>query len=214
MSSNDADTDHASPADFPAEDVGPTLDLADVPLPADVGQGIQTLYGTEDPPRDAAAWIAATRAAIEDARGSKPTVADLCDARDGDHRFEARDGEFSQAYVCVIDPLAYPFITATPGTIRSQSQVRDETLTVEITADGLAVSHPDAVVSIGVSDHVDAVDEVTPEVVYRQICGYIHLFADGASYQAWAAEADAATTAVPVETGVGLSKAIARTLFA
>lgn len=196
-----------------ATSIGPTIDLADVPLPPDVGENLQTLYDTEDPPRDAAHWIRVTREEIESRRGRKATVEDLCAASDGDHRFWAADGEHSQAYMCVIDPLAYPFITDTPGTIESRSQVRDEAITVELGADGVAVSHPDAVVSIGVSDHVDTVDEVTPEVIYRQVCGYIHLFTDRAEYETWAADAEAATTSVDVETGIGVSKAIADVLF-
>jgi hypothetical protein len=113
----------------------------------------------------------------------------------------------------VIDPLAYPFITDTPGTIASRSPVRGEEITVELDADGVAVSHPDAVVSIGVSDHVDTVDAVTPDVIYRQVCGVIHLFEDRAEYETWAADAEAATTNVSVETGIGVSKAIANVLF-
>jgi hypothetical protein len=58
------------------------------------------------------------------------------------------DGEHSQADAGVIEPLADLFVTGTPGTIESRSQVRGETMTVEL-GDDVTVSHPEAVVSIG-----------------------------------------------------------------
>lgn len=195
-------------------DVGPTVDLADVSLPADVGALLQALYDADEPPTDAAEWIATTRTATTDALDREPTAEDLCTADGGDHRFEPADGGDARAYVCVLDPLLYPFLVDEPGIVRSVTQVREETVTVEVTRDGVAVSHPDAVVSIGVSEHVDAVEAVTPEVVYRQVCGYIHVFADREEYETWDAEVDAATTPVTVETGIGISKALVDALFA
>lgn len=202
-----------SDAQLDAASIGPTIDPADVALPDDVAARLQTLYGTDEPPRDAAAWIEATRAGIEAVRGREPTLDDLCTASDGRHVFEAAAGEERQAYVCVLDPIGYPFLTDTPGTIRSLTPVRDAAVTIDVTRDGVDVSHPDAVVSLGVSDHVQHVEDVTPEVVYRQVCGYVHVFEDAAEYETWAADADAATTSLPVETGVGLAAAIAAALF-
>jgi len=193
--------------------IDPTTDLAEVPIPTHVGERLQTLYGSEAPPTDAATWIDATRAGIEAVRGRSPTIEDLCTASDGRHVFEAADGEHRQAYVCVLDPLAYPFLTDTPGTVRSRTPVREATVTVAIAPEGVEVSHEDAVVSLGVSDHVQSVEAVTPEVIYRQVCGYIQVFEDAAEYEAWAAEAEAATTSYPAETGVGLAAGIAGALF-
>jgi len=202
-----------STTDLDPDRIGPQVSLADVPLPARIGERLQTLYGTDDPPGDAAAWIDATRAGVEAARGRSPTVADLCTTSDGRHRFEDRRGDHAQAYVCVLDPLAYPFLTDTPGTIESTTPVREAQIQIQIDADGVNVSHPDAVVSIGVSDHVDAVDDVGPAEIYRHVCGYVHCFVDESEYETWAADAEAATTPLPVETGIGLSGAIADALF-
>jgi hypothetical protein len=196
-----------------AAEIGPTIDLADVSLPPDVAGHLQTLYGTDGPLDDAAAWIEATRTRIDVPDGDRPTVEDLCTSADGAHRFEAADGDVEQAYVCVLDPLAYPFIAGTPGRIESTTQVREETVTIDVGADGVSVSHPEAVVSIGVSEYVEPVDRLAPEVVYRQVCGYTHLFADQAEYETWDASVEAATTPVSVETGIGVSKAIADALF-
>jgi len=40
--------------------------------------------------------------------------------------------------------------------------------------------HADAVISIGVSNDPEAVDEATPAVLYTEVCGYIHAFAEEA----------------------------------
>lgn len=197
------------------EDVGPTIDLGTVSLPPAVADGFQTLYGTAERPRTVAGWVDATRTALAATTGQDPSVEDLCTLADGDHVFEPRPGtdDERQAYVCVLDPLLYPFLTDTPGTVRSRTQIHGETVTVDVTSDGVEVSHPDAVVSIGVSDHVEAVADLTPAVVYRQVCGYVHVFADEAEYETWATEVEAATTAVPIATGIAVAKELAEVLF-
>jgi hypothetical protein len=81
---------------------------------------------------------------------------------------------------------------------------------VEIGSDGVDTSHPDAVVSIGVSDHVDSVGPVTPEVVYRQVCWSVHVFAD----ESWAAGVGAGTTSVELERGIGVTRGLADAVFA
>lgn len=193
---------------------GPTIDLADVTLPADVARGLAALYGTDEPIRDAAAWTDANRTAIRDTQGRTPTVEDLCTTPDGAHTFAPRNGDDErQDYVCVLDPLAYPFLADVPGTITSRTPVRGEEIEVDVSEDGVAVSHPDAVISLGVSDHADPDAPVTLETVYRQVCGFVHLFADEDEYETWAADADAATTSVPVATGVGLATGLADALF-
>jgi hypothetical protein len=196
-----------------ASDLGPTVDLEAVSLPVDVGEGLQRFYGTADPPRTAREWVDANRTALDVVEGERPTVDDLCSTADGDHAFVAGEGGPSQDYVCVLDPLAYPFITDTPGLIKSTSQVREATITVDVRVDDVIVSHPDAVLSIGVATDVDAV-EATPEVIYRQVCGYIHAFADAEEYETWAGSVDAATTSVAVDTGIAIARALAEDLFA
>jgi len=219
MSSEIVDTDS----------IGPKLSLADVALPPAVGERFGRLYGVEDPPRTAADWIAVTRDRLSSQREGqgqeqRPTVEDLCTSDDGAHTFVGEGGRdsgsvtdgdatHSQSYVCVLDPLAYPFLVGEPGTVRSETPVRDAEVVFEVGRDGLAVTPDTAVVSLGVSDHVDAVEDVTVETIYRQVCGYIHAFEDEAEYEQWKAGVEAATTSLPAEEGVAVAREIALTLF-
>jgi len=194
--------------------IGPTVDLAKVEFPPAVAHGFGALYGTEAPVETAARWVAATRSAFADSLDRQPTADDLCTTADGDHVFDPAGPGESQAYVCVLDPLIYPFLTDTPGTVRSASQQGSDQIEVDVTPDGVAASHPDAVVSVGVSNGADAVDTITPEVVYRQVCGYVHVFATVSAYESWAADLDAATTSLDLERGIGVARGLADALFA
>jgi len=136
---------------------------------------------------------------------------DLCTTDDGAHAFVG--DELTESYICVLDPLAVPFLTDTPGTIRSTTPERGTTVELSVTADGVEYSHPDAVISIGVSDEVDCESCATIEDTYEQVCPYIHVFEDEAEYETWAETTDATTTSVPVETGVALAGALAENLF-
>lgn len=193
-----------------ADSIGLELSLEDFRLPDDIAAELGTLYGS-DPPATGAEWMETMRSVKQDMDGEPPTVADLCTTDDGLHTFENdhRRGE----YVCVLDPLAVPFLVDEPGTVRSTTPEREATVEVELARDGVGYSHPEAVVSLGISDHVDAGDDPTLERVYTQVCGYIHVFADESEYRTWAGGVDAVTTSVPVDTGVGIAGEIARTLF-
>lgn len=192
------------------ERIGPKLSLADVSLPPAVGERFATLYGGA-PPDTAADWVAAMRTAVERERDRAPTVEDLCTTPDGDHEFAG--AATTQSYICVLDPLVYPFLTGEPGTVRSETPVRGETVTFDVGAEGFDVSHDEAVVSVGVSDHVDAVDEVTLDTVYRQVCGYIQTFEDEQEYEAWAVDVAAATTPLSAAEGVAVARELAAALF-
>jgi len=191
--------------------IGPQLSLDEVDLPRAVGERLATLYCHEQGPDTAAEWVDVIRETVADLEGREPTLADLCTAPDGDHSFEG--GGDRQSYVCVLDPVAYAFVTGTPGTVRSVTPVRGETVAFEIDEDGLDVSHDGAVVSIGVSDYVDDASEPTLEATYRQVCGYIQTFADEREYEAWAADAEAATTALSAREGVAVGRELATALF-
>lgn len=196
-----------------ADRIGPTIDLTDLAIPEAVGQGLATFYGTDEAIRDVQQWVDANRERSRAIQGRLPTVEDLCTSTDGAHVFEARAGDERQAYVCVLDPLVYPILTDTPGTVRSETPVRGETITIEVGPDGVAVSNPDAVVSLGVSDHVTDEAGAALEAIYRQVCGYIHVFADEDEYETWADDVEARTTSVPVEDGVGFAMGLADALF-
>lgn len=190
--------------------IGPKTSLSEITFPQAVSERFGTLYGTEGP-ETAAEWVAEMREAVEREHGREPTVEDLCTADDGDHTFVGEDTE--QSYICVLDPLVYPFLTGESGTVRSTTPVEGTTVTFEVTADGIDVSHDDAVVSIGVSDHVAHVEEVSLDVVYRQVCGYVQTFEDETEYEQWAADADAATTALSAAEGLAVTRGLAETLF-
>lgn len=193
-----------------ADELGYGLDLDDFDLPPDVAANLGTLFGS-DPPETAGEWVDEMRAAKQARDGRLPTAEDLCTTDDGRHAFVGRN--YRQEYVCVLDPLVVPFLRDEPGAVRSTTPLWEETVEIGVAADGIARSHSDAVVSIGVSDHVDADGDPTLERIYRQVCGYIHVFADGEEYEAWAEDVDAATTSVPVSTGISLAGTLAATLF-
>lgn len=193
------------------ERIGPKLDLADVEFPPAVGEQLAVAYGVDRPIETGREWVEVTRESLADSVDRTPTVDDLCTSPDGVHTFEG-DGT-ARSYVCVLDPLAYPFLTDTPGTVRSETPVRGETVEITVAGDGATVSHEDAVVSLGVSGDVDPADEVTPAVIYRQVCGYIHVFADGAEYEQWAADGDGVTMSVPATDGVAIARELASELF-
>jgi len=212
-----------TPETIDPDRIGPELSLEGVALPPTVGERIGQLFGTDERPRTVADWMTVTRATLGDSYDRQPTVEDLCTSDDGAHTFvgESGDGagndsdgdDASQSYVCVLDPLAYPFLVDEPGTVHSETPVRENEVVFEVGRDGVTVTPGDAVVSVGVSDHVDAIETVTFETVYRQVCGYIHAFEDEAEYEQWAGEVEAATTSLPAEEGVALAREIAVTLF-
>ncbi|WP_135302340.1 organomercurial lyase [Haloarcula amylovorans] len=190
--------------------LGPELDLETFDLPPDVAAGLGRLYGT-DPPRTGEEWVRQMRAARRETVGREPTVEDLCTTEDGLHAFVGR--EHRQEYVCVLDPLMVPFLTGDAGTVRSRTPERDAIVEIRIDEAGIDCSHPDAVVSLGVSEHLDGDGDPTLERIYRQVCGYVHVFEDEAEYETWATEIDAATTSVPAATGIAIGRELAATLF-
>lgn len=205
-----ADTDVAD-TEVDPDSIGPQLDLDDVTFPAAVADGLATAYGVDGTIETGAEWVSVTRRTLSESDDRTPTVEDLCTSADGRHTFAGSDE--SQSYICVLDPLAYPFLTDTPGTIRSETPVRGETVEVEVSEDGATVSHDDAVISLGVAEDPADVEEVTPAVIYQEVCGYIHVFADRDEYEEWTAAADGVTTAVPARDGVGVARELALELF-
>ncbi|MBX0302546.1 organomercurial lyase [Haloarcula salinisoli] len=191
-------------------ELGLELALEQFRLPDDVAAGLGDLYGTT-PPDTAAAWVEMLRDRKHESDGEPPSVADLCTTDDGAHAFVGEDR--SQSYICVLDPLVVPFLTDMPGTVRSTTPERGTTVEITLGPAGVEYSHPDAVVSLGVADEVDCASCTSIEETYEHTCPYIHVFEDEAEYETWAAETDAATTSVPVETGVALAGGLAENLF-
>lgn len=191
-------------------ELGLELPLEQFRLPDDIAAGLGDLYDTVAPDT-AAAWVAMLRDHKRDLDGELPSIEDLCTADDGAHAFVGDDR--SQSYICVLDPLAVPFLADTPGTIRSTTPERETTVEITVGAEGVDYSHPEAVVSVGIADEVDCDACTSIEETYEQVCPYIHVFEDEAEYETWAETTDAATTSVPAETGVALAGALAENLF-
>ena len=206
-----ADTTASDDSTVHASEIGPRLQLRDVTLPGSVGEELARAYGSEQPIETGAAWVETMTDALADEVGRTPTADDLCTSPDGDHTFVGDSEE--QSYICVLDPLIYPFLTDTPGTVRSETPVRGETVEVEIGETAATATHDDAVVSLGAAATGDPSDPVTFERVYRQVCGYVHIFADRAEYDQWAADVDAATTTVPVAEGIAVARELTTALF-
>lgn len=196
-----------------SDSIGPQLALDDVELPSAVGDRLATAYGVDGTIEHGAEWVDAMQGSLADDVGRSPTPDDLCTSPDGRHSFTSDDGTESQSYVCVLDPLIYPFLTDTPGTVRSETPEDGTTVEISVGTDGVAVSHADAVVSLGAADAIDTDAPVTFERVYQQVCGYIHVFADRAEYEQWAGDVDGETTAVPVSEGVAVARELAGELF-
>jgi len=196
--------------DIEPTEIGLAPALEQFRLPADVAAGLGNLYGTA-PPDTAAAWVEMLRDRKRDWDGEPPSAEDLCTTKHGAHAFVG-EGR-SQSYICVLDSLIVPFLTDTPGTVRSTTPVRGATVAITVTADGVDYSHPDAVVSLGVADAVDCASCTSIEETYEHTCPYIHVFEDDAEYETWAETTDAATTGLSVETGVALAGGLAEKLF-
>jgi hypothetical protein len=191
-------------------ELGVELTLEQFQLSDDIGAGLGSLYDS-DAPQTAAEWVTLLRERKRDIDGEPPSIEDLCTTDDGAHAFIG-DGR-EQSYICVLDPLAVPFLTDSPGTIRSTTPERGETVEISVGLDGVDYSNSEAVVSVGVSDETDCTACATIDETYEHVCPYIHVFTDETEYDTWAAEIDAATTSVPVETGVALAGALAKNLF-
>lgn len=191
--------------------IGPEMRLADLRLPPHVGARLSTLFGRSEPIIEGDEWVGAMHAAIETECERAPTEADLCHASDGNHAVVI-DGK-RESFVCVLDPLIVPFLRAEPGRIESTTPEDGRAVTIEVTSEGVTVTPEETVVSLGVSHHVAADEQPTPETVYRQVCGYVHAFASPAEYERWATGVDAATTTVSAETGVAVARELSTALF-
>lgn len=205
------DTGRASAATFDGDEIGPTLDLADLALPPGVGEGLAQLHGRDAPLENGGEWVEAMRSSLAAAEGRQPTEADLCHADDGAH--SVRVGDESASFVCVLDALMVPFIREAPGTVHSEAPGGGGQVEIDVRAGGAVATPADAVVSLGVARNGAPDAAVTPERVYAEVCPYIHAFTSAGAYEQWAGGVDAATTSVPVETGVAMARELAAELI-
>lgn len=213
---------------FGGDSIGPRLDLGDETIPPHIGAHLAALYDREDRVETWAEWVEVIRAASELTQGELLTEDDLCYVDDGNHTVEI-DGE-TESFVCVLDPLAVPFIRGTPGTVRSKTPEDGDEITIDVESDGMTVDTDGAVISFGVSRDVDVDGTPTHEDIYAESCPYVHVFASVGEYERWADSlaakppgrkpvgpadwpADAATTSVSADMGVAIARELARELF-
>lgn len=196
---------------FDSVSIGPELELANETIPPHIGKHLATLYDLDEPIESWAEWVDAIRTASERTQDEPPTEDDLCYIEDGDHTIEI-DGE-TESFICVLDPLAVPFLRETPGAIHSITPEDGEAITIDVEEDGVTVDTDGAVISLGVSRDVDVEGTPTHEDIYAESCPYIHVFASVDEYERWATGVNAATTSVPVDTGVAIARELARELF-
>lgn len=204
------DSGRASAGTFDGDEIGPALDLADLALPPGVGEGLARLHGRDEPVETGAEWVEAMRSSFAATAGGQPTEADLCHADDGPH--SVRVGDESASFVCVLDALMVPFVRGRPGTVRSAAPGGGGRVEIDVRAGGAVATPADAVVSLGVARNGSSDAPVAPERVYAEVCPYIHAFTSAGAYERWAGGVDAATTSVPVETGVAIARELAAEL--
>lgn len=173
------------------------------PLPNAVGRELGDVYGT-DQVNTYGDWIETMMAVID----GEPTVDDMCCVADARHEVTV-DGDTDE-YICVIDPLAVPFILNEPAVVQSDVPGSGETVTARVEADGtLTVDPKTAVVSFGAASAAGADVEDPVERGYVALCAYGHAFPDQASYERWAGETAAVTTSLPYADAMAFAATVA-----
>ncbi|GAA0675786.1 organomercurial lyase [Natronoarchaeum mannanilyticum] len=217
---DDTDPGRAPTADPPV----PVEDAMATPIPDDVGAAMEGAYDLDAPPATIAEWLDGVLAAYR-AAGETVTADDMCAVDDARHEVELDGGAAvpgtdaaAAEYICVLDPLAVPFIDGTAGTVRSESPVSDATIEFRVSPSEISVDPETAVVSLGIDaedDDTGSASELTFEDTYELLCPYGHAFRDEAAYERWDAERDGiATMSLDAETAVGVAVGIARRLDA
>lgn len=239
-----ADTTSAPAADPPV----PVDAALSTPIPDGVGAAMERVYDLDAPPATTGEWIDGVQA-TDRAAGDTVTADDMCAVDDARHEVDLDAGvtvpgtdAVTASYICVLDPLAVPFLAGTAGTILSESPVSDATIEFRVGPDEVSVDPATAVVSLGVvapesgagtddadstaadaedAAATDAADDsesdagLTVEDTYEMLCPYGHAFRDEDAYERWDAERDGiATMSLDAETAVGVAIGIARRLAA
>lgn len=173
------------------------------PLPDAVGRELGHIYGTGRV-ETYGNWIETMTAVMD----RELTVDDMCHVDDARHEVTV-SGETDE-YICVVDPLAVPFIQDEPAVVRSDVPGSDETVTAWIEGDGTLTVDPEtAVVSFGAASAAGVDVEDPVERGYVALCAYGHAFPDRASYNRWAEETAAVTTSLPYADAMAFAAAVA-----
>ncbi|MFB6270022.1 MAG: organomercurial lyase [Halobacterium sp.] len=141
--------------------------------------------------------------------GGAIAVDDLCHTDRATAHYGEVDGE-RHYFACFYDAVVLAALTDSRVHVHTESP--DGTV-VEAVADedgAVTASPPEAVFSLGVSERATPQDggTVTHEDVYAAVCPYVRAFPDAAAYEDWAADAPAATVAVPFASAAAFSAAL------
>lgn len=180
--------------------------FTDRPLPPEIADNLQSLFGTDDHPETLSAWADMLAAAFGE--DWPPAVADLCHDEEGRHRAET-EGE-TYRFVCVLDAVMLPFLTDNSAvTVHSGGPETGQTVVSHVSQSGIETDPEEAVLSFGVAP-VAPETEPTPRLTYESLCPYVHAFPEESAYERWAEETDAPTIGLPLSEGFGLARALAR----
>lgn len=183
----------------------------EVSLPPEVGDPLATLFGADAPPRSLGEFLDAL-GEVADGVGDALTVEMLCLTDESPHRARTADGE-SYAFQCILDALLLPAAGEGSAEVWTVDPVDGTEIRARVSETAVEVDPAGAVLSFGVEPSPDPLGP-DPELgsVYGAMCHAIKGFADRENYEAWAADARAATVAVPLSTGFDFGRELAAVL--
>lgn len=190
--------------------MGHTTDarIDDRELPPAVAENFRIALGLDDPPTSLGDWVDAAARHFVDA-GVSLDVEVLCLTESSRH--EARVGDETYHFACVLDGLVLPFVLdgADDVFVASRSPESDAEVAFDVTENGVSSDPEGAVLSFGVASDVPSSEERDDVLAagYVIACPYINAFPDEAEYEAWAASTpDAETMALSPEEGFAVAR--------
>jgi alkylmercury lyase len=205
--------DHSQPRDAASEEstaeatqrvlTGP--DVLDATLPEDVQAAFARLLD-DDAVDTLGEWTAEIR---ERTGGGSIGVDDLCHVPGpSDHYGETPDETYH--FACFFDAVVLAALVDETVDVHTESPSGVAVEATATDAEDLSATPPEAVVSFGVSEDVDppADGEPTHGDVYAAVCPYVRAFPNAATYAEWAADAPAATIAVPMTDATAFAAAL------
>ncbi|NHN46640.1 alkylmercury lyase [Halostella sp. JP-L12] len=193
----------------------PTTAIDDREIDPEVAERFRVAFGFDEAPETFGEFADATADSLAEVNGALG-VDHLCLAETSRH--EARVGDETYHFACVLDALLLPFVLegdATTVDVRSESPASDAVVAMTVSREGVSADPESAVVSFGIeadpSPPADRADAF--EYGYRAFCPYVNAFPDEAAYEEWAAATpDAATTPLRAAKAFALAKALAQRL--
>lgn len=178
-------------------------------IPPVLAENLRIALDLDDRPETFGSWVD-EMAAITEREGIDVDLETLCTTQQSSHR--ARFGEETQHYQCAHDAFIVPFLAEDVDSVSIETQcpTSGETIEIDVSADGVSVDPPTAVMSFGVRPVVEppSRDEASPVRIYELICPYGHAFVSEDAYEEWAAETRAYTMQTSVVDTLELARAL------